>query len=81
MTNKIVPARIVRELAGNKIMFNDRLSNGGRSIKVWGWQMADYQAAIQALVRQGVSCAIVRTPKIKGIWDRGGNLRIHTVPV
>ncbi len=80
MTNTLVPARIVRELAGNKIMFNDRLINGGRSIKVWGWQMADYHQAMDALARSGVGCKLVRTPQIKGIWDRGGNLRIHTVP-
>lgn len=82
MIRKINPAKIVRDLAGNKTVFNDRRSNGGRSIKVWGWDNQRYQTAIQALAEQGISARLVVTPVFKNLtWQPGGNIRIHTDPV
>jgi hypothetical protein len=76
--SKTNPAQIVRKLAGNRIVFNDRLKNGGRSIKVWGWDPVDYRRAMDQIAQAGISCGLVQTPALK---YGGSNWRIRTQPV
>jgi hypothetical protein len=46
---------VVRQLTGPMpIVFNDRLKNGVRSVKVWGWRVADYERAVAALEAAGL---------------------------
>ena len=38
--------KIMRQLAGkNATLFNDKLADGRRSYKVWGWNYLDYEKA------------------------------------
>jgi len=42
--------KIIRKLAGPYlVIFNDRLIDGTRSYKVWGWKESDYENAVLAL--------------------------------
>ena len=51
---------VVRQLTGPMpIVFNDRLKNGVRSVKVWGWRVADYERAVMALEAAGLKSKIV----------------------
>lgn len=56
--------RIVRALAGkDATVFNDKLVDGTRSIKVWGWRPADYLKAKEALEQVGLKVRLVRLHK------------------
>ena len=47
-------ARLVMEQSGKgTYMFNDKLANGARSLKVWGWSDAEYRKAQKLLEAQG----------------------------
>lgn len=72
-------ARAVITLTGKgTYLFNDRIQ-GGRSIKVWGWEREHYELAMQAMALQGIKAKLVTTPVFKNLtWQPGGNLRIHT---
>lgn len=71
-------ARAVITLTGKgSCLFNDRIQ-GGRSIKVWGWEREHYELAIQAMAKQGISAKLVTTPIINKVYSIGGSLRIHT---
>jgi hypothetical protein len=51
---------IVRILAGkDKTIFNDKLKDGARSIKVWGWDLADYDSAKSILKAAGLTAKVV----------------------
>ena len=50
----------IRKLAGPiPVIFNDRLVDGTRSYKVWGWDIPDYNNALQALKYSGFSAKLV----------------------
>ena len=40
-------------------MFNDKLEDGSRSLKVWGWTDADYRKAKRLLEAQGCKAELV----------------------
>ena len=53
-------SKIIRKLAGPmSTIFNDRLVDGTRSYKVWGWDLPDYNVALQALKSSGFSAKLV----------------------
>ena len=60
-------------------VFNDPLDNGGRSIKVWGWDKSQYDAAQALLESYGYTVKQVVTPrKAVGKWyESGGKRRLH----
>lgn len=68
----VTPGKIVRSVMISRnsgfFMFNDRIL-GARSIKVWGFKQADYQAAVEALSRHGYRTKMVTTPQ--------GDTRLH----
>ncbi len=74
-------SKIVRGLMNvtgkGTFLFNDKIQ-GGRSIKVWGWNPDLYQVAIDAMRRQGIAAKLVRTPPSGSPWRPGNSLRIHT---
>lgn len=56
--------KIVRKLAGTlATVFNDKLVDGTRSIKVWGWRPADYLKAKEALEQAGLKVRLVQFDK------------------
>jgi hypothetical protein len=75
---RVPAAKIIRSLMtvtgqGN-YMFNDRMKNGGRSIKVWGWNSRVYEEAAAILTQHGYKTKMVLTPGSK--W-RSGSHRLH----
>lgn len=53
-------SKIIRKLAGPlATIFNDRLVDGTRSYKVWGWDVPDYAKALHALKSSGFSAKLV----------------------
>jgi len=52
--------QIVRQLAGkNATIFNDKLADGRRSYKVWGWDYLDYEKAWAYLLQGGFKSEVV----------------------
>lgn len=49
--------------------YNDRLVDGRRSLKVWGWNVSDYMKAQRKLERMGCKVQLVSTTM--------GYLRLH----
>ena len=60
--------RLARQLAGaGATIFNDRLVNGRRSLKVLRWRLADYEQFQREAEAKGMRCEIVeRRPGIMG---------------
>ena len=52
-------ARQVSEDKAPVMIFNDRLKDGRRSLKVWGWSLSDFEYAKQLLEQKG--CNVVLT--------------------
>jgi hypothetical protein len=73
--------KLVDTLAKGKVVFNDKLENGGRSIKVWGWRSNDYAALQELLQSNGYTVKQVLTPvKNVGKWyENGGSIRLHVI--
>ena len=59
-------------LTKGQFVFNDRLRDGRRSLKVWGWDKDTYARAKDMLEAAGCRCVIVKTPKRK-FYCGGGN--------
>ena len=57
-------------------VFNDKLVDGTRSLKVWGWKLDDYTLAQKLLEDAGCRVTRVKTP---GIFGRSGSYRLHVV--
>ena len=52
--------RIARELAGTgAIIFNDKLADGRRSLKVWRWGLPQYEQCQELLKKEGFTSEIV----------------------
>ena len=77
MTNAGKAVRLINSLRHHKhtIVFNDRMKNGGRSIKVWGWGEQDYDYAQKFLQELGFTVKRVITPYFHYCY--GGNTRLH----
>lgn len=66
--------RLARQLAGaGATIFNDRLVNGRRSLKVWRWDLADYEQFQRVAEAKGMRCEIVE--RLPG--PNGKRYRIH----
>jgi len=61
--------KIIRAMAYNDktvgpgMVFNDRLKDGRRSVKVWSWKKADYEKALAVLAAAGMKGELVKRPK------------------
>lgn len=82
---KTKTATVAREIMDTTkrgtIMFNDKLANGARSLKVWGWSHAEYQMAKRKLEALGCQVAMVKAPPY---YDHRGmqtkqSTRLHVV--
>lgn len=67
-----------RHVGRGSTIFNDRLVDGRRSLKVWGWGLSQYESFQRVLKDAGLNSEIVSTPK-RGYWAKPGDLqyRIH----
>ncbi len=54
---KLVRAMMVTFGAGS-CMFNDKMKDGRRSIKVWGWNQEEWRLAVDILRAHGFSVAV-----------------------
>lgn len=72
--------KIIRQLAGkDATLFNDKLADGRRSYKVWGWDYLDYEKAWAYLLQVGIKSEVVHA---RAYWclrrsDVVQNVRIH----
>ena len=64
-----VARSIIRNTGKGTFVFNDKLTGGRRSLKVWGWCDPEYRAAKQMLEAQGCKVDMVtfRTHKWGGL--------------
>jgi hypothetical protein len=63
-------AQVLSKATGRgHMIFNDRLANGTRSLKVWGWTGQDYIAAQELLRGMGCKVELVEQDKYS---TRGG---------
>ena len=51
--------RVARELSKDGFIFNDRLRDGRRSLKVWGWSERQYLLAKEKLEALGCTVEVV----------------------
>jgi hypothetical protein len=74
ITKTFRAAAQVRNLTGlgHKI-FNDRLVDGRRSLKVWGWTYTQYLRTAHILEQQGCKVTFVQVP----VGLRGKRWRLH----
>ena len=70
-------ARAVTAITGRGfLMFNDRLSDGRRSLKVWGWTFKDYEMARELLTRAKCQVQVVEFDSYsRGMTKR--QIRLH----
>ena len=70
-------SKIMRELAGKgATMFNDKLVNGSRSYKVWGWTLRDYDKAWARLLQAGIKSEVVYA---RAYYDIRGARVVQTI--
>lgn len=69
--------KLIRAQAGsNRTIFNDRLKDGTRSIKVGGWTKGDYIVARKQLERAGYTAKLVEFAVGEHVWKvRGGSAK------
>ena len=60
MSNAVKIVRAFANINGAKTVFNDRLVDGTRSVKVWGWKREDYYAARALLHSAGLGGRVIR---------------------
>lgn len=77
MTTKTCKA--VRAVGNVYHMFNDRLKDGRRSLKVWGWQQHHYLQAKKLLESWGCKVEIVEL--MKSANDPNNSRLIHRLHV
>lgn len=56
------PAKLVRAMmttfGAGTYLFNDKMKDGRRSIKVWGWKQEEWRLAVDILRAHGFSVAV-----------------------
>ena len=57
-----VARSVMLESGKGSFLFNDKLVDGRRSLKVWGWTSAEYLAAKSKLEAQGCKVNMVKAP-------------------
>ena len=68
--------RVARELSKDGFIFNDRLRDGRRSLKVWGWSERQYLLAKEKLEALDCTVKVVRVA-LRGKPPGGFRLRLH----
>lgn len=58
-TNRIA-RQVIAETGIGTVVFNDKLTDGSRSLKVWGWTITEYLQAKQRLEAAGCQVFLVQ---------------------
>jgi len=75
ITQTFKVASAIRTITGKgSVIFNDKLVDGRRSLKVWGWMYAEYAEAADILRQHGHEVTMVQVPA-----GRGKRWRLHVV--
>lgn len=71
--------RIARKLAGPRTtIFNDKMVDGRRSLKVWGWQRNEYEECKRQLQAAGHTVELVERDTPQTYWRPAGKqIRLH----
>lgn len=71
--------RIARELAGPRAtIFNDRMVDGRRSLKVWGWKLHDYRECQRLLEAAGHKVEMIERNAPQTYFRAAGKqIRLH----
>ena len=72
---RIAARKVINQTGRGHMIFNDRLVDGARSLKVWGWSKEEYRTAAALLRAQGCEVITVSIPKKP---YRGEATRIQT---
>jgi hypothetical protein len=67
---------VCKETGRGHMIFNDKLADGTRSLKVWGWDDLDYMQAFMLLEKFGFKPKLVKTPVKYDV--RSGRMRRST---
>jgi len=62
----------IKKTGRGSTIFNDRLVDGRRSLKVWGWALPQYESFQRLLAAEGLASEIVELD-----YQRGPRYRIH----
>ena len=65
MTRTTLTRKAVNQIGGAGVVFNDRLEDGTRSLKVWGWTYDKYEKCAELLTSQGCKVSIVQFTKTR----------------
>ena len=60
--------KLIKQSGSGSCLFNDRLADGRRSLKVWGWKPDMYEFCKKELERAGHEVELVSFPVTK--WNR-----------
>lgn len=77
LTTKVA-RKIQNETGLGRNLFNDRLQDGSRSLKVWGWSDKQYKNAAQKLRNLGCEVKIVCF-KSRSYGSKHTQTRLHVV--
>lgn len=80
MTAKITETRrivkkVIKETGKGVTIFNDRLRDGRRSVKVWGWDLPQYELCERRLKAVGIVSSIVTLKANR--WDQQNGKKIQ----
>lgn len=73
----IVARGIINKTGHGTTIFNDRLVDGRRSLKVWGWSLGDYYLAKSELESLGCSVELRQLAKRQTGWLRRQQTRLY----
>ena len=68
----------MKKVGKGNMLFNDRLVDGRRSLKVWGWGLPQYESFQRLLKTEGLNSEIISKQRCSP-WAKPGDLqhRIH----
>lgn len=76
-TTTKVAKKVIAKTGRGSTIFNDKLSDGRRSLKVWGWGEAEYLKAKKKLEKKGCTVKVVKV-KSYSYGAPAGRIRMQT---
>ena len=77
-TKTMAVAKVLKAEGRGTWIFNDRMVDGRRSLKVWGWSLADYEQAKTMLEDWGCQVELVQALRyINRIGQKRMVTRLH----
>lgn len=73
-----VARKVINKTGKGTFVFNDKLQDGRRSLKVWGWSEAQYLKAKRKLEKKGCIVDLVKFKSTAyGMYGRSGRIQIR----